>query len=255
MPLSMTLSRVERVTLVIPAYNEEERLPKFLDALATYLDTHRDLVQAVLVVDDGSRDRTADIAMSYAKRLPGFRLLKQSTNRGKGAAIQYGVNEAKTNAVTFMDADGATPPDALPSMINALQNAPIAVGNRWSTEARAHGQTFFRALSSRALRAYMHLFGLGNVDTMCGCKAFRSEIAKRLFNPLLEERWLFDQEILFRARLLGLKIANIPIHWTSQRGSKLKPSTLLLSAVRLPIVLFRVWSILRTTPPQTSSSK
>lgn len=245
------------VSLIIPAYNEEERLPRFLEALATFLAANPNLLQEVLIVDDGSHDRTTEVATRFRDRLPGFRVLRHSQNRGKGAAVQLGVNAARSDAVLFIDADGATAPQELPNIIAHLDHAPIVVGHRWTTGAVAHGQTPLRSISSHMLRLSMTIFGLGDTDTMCGCKAFRRDIAVRLFHPLLSGRWLFDQEVLFRARLLGIPTANIPIHWTSQRGSKLRLSTLVRSALELPVLLLRVWWQLRfnvASPPSKTPS-
>lgn len=233
------------VSLIIPAYDEEERMPRFLELLATFVHSHPNLIQETLVVDDGSSDQTSKIAESFRDRLPGFRTLRQPTNRGKGAAVQLGISVARAQAVVFADADGATAPEELPKILAHLDGAPIVVGDRWTSRAAVHSQTPLRSISSRLLRPYMALFGLGNVDTMCGCKAFRRDVAVRLFHPLLEQRWLFDQEVLFRARLLGLPIKSVPISWASQRGSKLHFTTLIRSALVLPFLLGRVWWQLR----------
>lgn len=229
------------VSLIIPAYNEAARLPGFLKRLATFSGSRPGLITEVLVVDDGSTDDTSARAEAFRERLPGFRLLRHPINRGKGAAIQLGVSVARADAIIFMDADGATPPEEIPLLVTTLASSPIAVGNRWSRASTVHGQTSARALTSRVLRLLMALFGFSGIDTMCGCKGFQRPIALRLFHPLLETRWLFDQEVLFRARLLHIPIISVPIHWTSQHGSKVTPGIIAGSALMLPLLLARVW--------------
>ncbi len=227
-----------RVSLVIPAFAEERRLPSFLSELATWNTEHRTLTE-VMVVDDGSADGTAAVAESFRDRLP-LRVIRFPENRGKGAAVQAGVRAATGDAVIFMDADGATGPEELPAMLTALERAPVAVGNRWLPGAAVREREPFRALSGWVYRTYVGLFGLGGIDTMCGFKGFRREAAQALFARLLHERWLFDTEIMLRARRRGYRIENFPISWTSKHGSKLKPSVLVKALVEIPRLAWRV---------------
>lgn len=233
-------------TLIIPAYNEEERLPRFLDDLVRLRRNAPDILTEILLVDDGSTDNTASVAERARDRLPNLRVIRQPRNIGKGRAVQRGVREARSDAMVFMDADGATEASELPKLLNLLRRHPIVSGHRWMAGSSVRGQTPLRSLSSRIIMATMSLFGLGDVDTMCGFKGFRRNVAERLFSPLLEPRWLFDQEVLFRARLLGIPIVSVPITWTSKRGSKVRLSTLVTSAIALPLLLFRVWRRTRT---------
>lgn len=226
------------VSLVIPAFNEEERLPPFLRQLATW-NGGRGILAEVLVVDDGSADRTAEVAAAFRDRLP-LRVIRFHENRGKGAAVRAGVLAVRGDPVVFMDADGATAPDELPKLLRALEKSPIAVGNRWIRGSEVIGREPFRALSGWIYRAYVGLFGLRGIDTMCGCKGFRREVAQDLFARLLDERWLFDTEVMLRARRKRYAIANVPIAWTSKHGSKLRLSTLLRCSVQLPLLAVRV---------------
>lgn len=227
------------VSLIIPAYNEERRLPAFLQELSAFNEKHRSLLDEVLVVDDGSADRTANIAQSFADRLP-LRIIRFPRNRGKGAAVRAGVLEARSDTVIFMDADGATSPDELPKLVRALEHAPIVVGNRWMHGSRVEERETFRALSGWVYRTYVGFFGLRDVDTMCGFKGFRRNVACALFDRLYDERWLFDMEVMLRARRRGHAIASIPITWTSKHGSKVRPSVLVRSCVQIPFLAARV---------------
>lgn len=226
-------------SLIIPAYNEERRLPGFLRALSDFHASHGGMLREILVVDDGSSDRTASVAEDFRTGLP-LRVIRILKNRGKGAAVRAGIQEAEGDAVVFMDADGATSPDELPKLVQALERSPIAVGNRWMPGARVRDREPFRAVSGWVYRAYVGMFGLQDIDTMCGFKGFRRESARTLFEKLREERWLFDTEIMLRARRLGYHVANVPITWTSKRGSKLRPAALARAFFQIPLLAIRV---------------
>lgn len=240
--------RAVRLSLIIPAYNEEERLGTFLDDLVRYQSHMTGYLHEILVVDDGSTDGTAALAERYAERLP-LTIIRLRENRGKGAAVRKGVLAATGDAVVFMDADGATPPDELPKMRQALDRFPIVVGNRWVPESQVTDRAPFRAFSGWVYRTYVGLFGLRGIDTMCGFKGFRREVARSLFAHLLHERWLFDTEVMLRARRRGVPIAHIPISWTSKHGSKLRPAALARSFFEIPFLALRVSHERRPLPP------
>lgn len=229
-----------RASLIIPAYNEEGRLPAFLRELSAFHQRHPNLLDEVLVVDDGSADRTSEVARSFADQLP-LKVMRFPNNRGKGAAVRAGVLEARGETVIFMDADGATSPDEIPNIVRALEHAPIAVGNRWMPGSRVADREPFRAFSGWVNRTYVGLFGLREVDTMCGFKGFRRDVARALFDHLYSERWLFDTEIMLRARRRGVPMTHVPIAWTSKHGSKLRPAVLLRSFFVIPFLAARVW--------------
>jgi dolichyl-phosphate beta-glucosyltransferase len=222
-----------KISLVIPAYNEAQRLGPFLREVAAYVQRHRGDFREVIVVNDGSKDNTVAVAEKYRQSLPILRILNVTKNRGKGAAIRAGVLAARGDVVVFMDADGATPIGEMPKMIRALEQGDIGVGNRWMKGARTERHSPLRRLSGWIYRTYMRLFGLGRVDTMCGFKGYRQATARELFQDLLEERWLFDTEIAYKARRRGLTVINFPIRWESKDGSKLSTKTLIASAWRV----------------------
>lgn len=227
------------VSLVIPAFNEEGRLPAFLESLARFHAEYPSFLAEVIVVDDGSTDRTIRVTESFRDRLP-LRVTGFAINSGKGAAVRAGVHEAAGDAVVFMDADGATAPSELPGLVSALNRSPIAVGNRWMSGSRVIGREPVRAVSGWVYRQYMAVFGLAGIDTMCGFKGFRRDVARALFERLQDSRWLFDAEIMLRARRRGYAIASVPITWTSKHGSKLTFRTLVRSFFALPLLARRV---------------
>lgn len=235
------------VSIIIPAYNEETRLPAFLQELTRFHADHASTLTEVLVVDDGSSDGTESAAAAFAGLLP-VRVIRLPRNRGKGAAVQAGVQAATGDAIIFMDADGATGPAEIPKLLAVLSRAPIAVGNRWIAGATVAERAAFRAFSGWVYRTYVGLFGLKNIDTMCGFKGFRRAVARELFAHLRDERWLFDTEIMLRARLRRLPIGHVPIAWTSKHGSKLRPSVLVQSLLRIPLLALAVWREERGRP-------
>lgn len=228
------------ISLVIPAFNEEQRLGNFLVAIADFLKNTPEAISEIIVVNDGSADRTPDVISAYQTTLSQLRSISHSTNQGKGAAVRTGVLAAQEEFIIFMDADGATPITELPKMIAALESSDMAVGNRWMLGAKTTRHSRLRSLSGFVYRTYMRLFGLGAIDTMCGFKGFRRETARSLFQNLQEPGWLFDTEICYRAVQSNLHIKNFPIRWESKEGSKLDTKTLLKVALQIRPLIARL---------------
>lgn len=217
-------------SLIIPAYNEEKRLPAYLEEIISYAKNHPKHISEVLVVDDGSTDKTAEIIKRYE---PQVNLIQLPHNQGKGAAIRAGVQKARGDAIVFLDADGATPITEMPKMVEGLGHADIAVGNRWMNGAHVQKSTALRHLAGWIYMVYMSMFGLGGIDTMCGFKGYRADVAKKLFSNLIEKRWLFDTEIAYKAVRANYTVKNFPIEWESKEGSKLTTSTLIKSGFQI----------------------
>ena len=227
---------MSNVSLIIPAYNEAERIGEFLQSI---IDWNGEVLE-IIVVDDGSQDDTAKVVEGFRDRLPMLQVLVHPKNKGKGGAVQTGVMAARGDYAVFMDADGATPIDELPKMVSALNEKQIGVGNRWMAGANAELHSPLRKLSSLMYRTYMSLFGLGDVDTMCGFKGYHREVARELFTDLLEQRWLFDTEIAYKAVRRGYTVRNFPITWVSKDGSKLDTATLIKSALSIWPLINRI---------------
>lgn len=227
-----------KVSLLIPAYNEEERLGSFLASIVLYKQRHPKDIDEVIVIDDGSTDGTAALVKKHKAHAPYIKLLVQEKNRGKGAAVRTGVFAARGDYIVFMDADGATPITELPKMLAALAKTPIGVGNRWMRGAKTERHSRLRRLSGWIYRTYMRLFKLGNIDTMCGFKGYHARAARTLFGNLQEERWLFDTEIAYKSVRRNIPTTNFPIRWESKDGSKLSTTTLVMTG-------FRIWPLIR----------
>jgi dolichyl-phosphate beta-glucosyltransferase len=226
------------ISLVIPAYNEEKRIVPFLASISEYIKNNPNQISEVLVVDDGSSDSTKAVAEQAGASIPGFQVISLNPNQGKGAAVQAGIMASIGEYVVFMDADGATDISELPKMISALDGFDIAIGSRWLTGSVMERHSFLRTLSGYMNRAYMKMFGFGDIDTMCGFKGYKNAVAKDLYKDLQEKRWLFDTEIAYRSICRNYKIHNFPIAWESKDGSKLDTATLIKSAIAIfPLIM------------------
>lgn len=232
-----------KISLIIPAYNEEKRLKPFLESIAAYCVTHVNDFAEIIVVDDGSKDTTSTVAGNFKTSIPFLKVIKLAQNQGKGAAVQAGVMAAQGDHVVFMDADGATDITELPKMISALKTSDIAIGNRWIEGSVTERHSILRKLAGWVYRTYLRLFGLGKIDTMCGFKGYQKNIAVELFKNLQEKRWLFDTEIAYKAVRKGYSITNFPILWESKDGSKLSGSDLLKSA-------WQIWPLIERLKKQ-----
>jgi len=214
------------LSVVIPAYNEALRLRPYLQAITDYLD-QRGLGYEVLVVDDGSVDGTAALVEQLAARHPPIRLIRLSRNSGKGAAVRAGMQSAQGALRLFADADGATPIEELPRLEAAVRSgADLAIGSRtlasrdrrYRVQARLH-RTVLGHLFNRIVRS----LGIRDIhDTQCGFKLFRSAVAENLFSVARINGYGFDLELLYVAQRRGYRIAEVPINWADQPGSKVR---------------------------------
>lgn len=210
------------LSIVVPAYNEEQRLPATLVRMRTYLDS-RDEPYEVLVVDDGSRDNTVALARATAENWPQLQVLALPENTGKGAAVRLGMLTAKGEHRVFSDADLSTPIEEVESLRAQLHgNCAVAIASRALPDSRIDvhqpgrrelmGRTYNRLLRLAALR--------GLHDTQCGFKAFTADAAVACFRPLRTLRFGFDAEVLLRARRLGWTVAEVPVRWEHKEDSR-----------------------------------
>ena len=208
-------------TLIIPAYNEGDRLEEGLGRLLEAAgDGAVDLERCeLLFVDDGSSDDTAAVAESLARGLPSARLLRQPRNLGKGAAVRAGVRAARGRRLVFTDADVSIDPHQLPALLAALDEAPVAVGSRASAGHVDYG-SWLRTRAGRSFNLLVRL--LSNIelrDTQCGFKGARTAEAKILFHVTTIDGFAFDVELLSRARGLNWAVAEVPVSWLDVPGS------------------------------------
>jgi len=212
------------LSIVIPAYNEERRLPSTLDLIFAWLDAASRRDAEVLVVDDGSTDATAAVVESRAAAEPRLRLLRNPGNRGKGYAVRHGMLEAQGDWILCSDADLSTPIEELSKLLAAAEEkgAAIAIGSR-ALDRSLIGvhQSQWREMSGIVFNRMMRLAtGLPFADTQCGFKLFRSDAARRIFALQRLDGFSFDVEDLFVARTLGIPAIEVPVRWNNVEGTK-----------------------------------
>ncbi len=212
-------------SLVIPAYNESSRIRPTLDEILRYL-AEKKWDAEVLVVDDGSRDDTAEIVREYAGAHPQIQLVQNPGNRGKGYSVRNGMLHARGDICLFTDADLSSPIAEAQKLFDAIaQGADVAIGSRWlRAELQTERQPFYRQVFGRIFNLLLRIvLGLHFKDTQCGFKAFRREAAQRIFPLQRIERWGFDPELLFLTRRMGLRAVETPVVWAHSEGTRLHP--------------------------------
>jgi len=217
------------LSIVIPAFNEEQRLPDTLDRITSWLAAKSWDQTEILVVDDGSRDGTAKLAESYGR---GVRLLRNPGNRGKGYAVRHGMLEANGEWILYTDADLSAPIEEFDKLCVAAATgkAQAAIGSRALDRSlvKVH-QAPFREYSGRFFNLVMRMTtGLPFLDTQCGFKLFRRDAAQAIFSRQKLDGFSFDVEDLYIAKKLGIAVVEAPVRWSNVEGTKVS----LLSGLR-----------------------
>ena len=232
------------VSVVVPAYNEERRLPATLDRIAGYLAQHPSLLPAeIVVVDDGSTDRTSSVA-NAAGATPGVtvRVLRLGRNRGKGAGVRAGLEASRGKRVLISDADLATPIEEVEALL--ASGADLAVGSRaLRRELIARRQPLPRDAMGRIFNLALRVLGLTRLlDTQCGFKLLEGSLARRLAGEMRLDGFAFDVELLARAACAGATIAEVPVRWRHVEASRVRPlrhgAQMLRDALRLRLWLW-----------------
>lgn len=211
------------LSIVIPAYNEEKRLPSTLDTVLDFVKGRYQFVE-IVVVDDGSADGTSDCVREYAQKHPIVRLLQNPGNRGKGYAVRNGMLSAQGEWSLFTDADLSSPISEIDKLVAAVERtgAAIAIGSR-ALDRSLIGvrQPAGREYAGRLFNVIMRgITGLPFSDTQCGFKLYRSDAAKQVFAKQQLEGFGFDVEDLFLAQLFGIKTVEVPVRWNNVEGTK-----------------------------------
>lgn len=206
-------------SLVIPAYNESLRLAAGFERLRPVLDEMNPEQIEVIVVDDGSRDDTMQVANAVYGHLPHVQFVQQPQNRGKGAAVRLGISVARAPFVIATDADLSIRPVHLPDLVVALHDSPFVPGSR-ELDTNGGYDTFLRTLAGRVFnRLVRHYTGTTLRDTQCGCKGFQLGPARILGLLGFFDRFVFDAEMLYLADQLGMTIRPLPVTWDDIAGS------------------------------------
>jgi glycosyltransferase involved in cell wall biosynthesis len=248
--MATTLNQPPKYSIVIPAFNEGQRITATLDKVLAYIG-QQGWKAEVIVVDDGSRDETPAIVRGYAQRHPAVRLLQNPGNRGKGYSVRHGMLEARGDLLLFSDADLSSPIEEATKLFAALaEGAEVAIGSRWlRSELQTARQPFYRQLFGRVFNLHLRvLLGLRFKDTQCGFKAFTAGAAQALFPRQKIERWGFDPELLFLARKFGLPVREVAVQWAHDNRSKI---SYLKDGLRMGMETLRVrWYSLRGQYPR-----
>jgi glycosyltransferase involved in cell wall biosynthesis len=212
-------------SIVIPAYNEDARIGASLERVLAHV-ARQGWDAEVIVVNDGSRDNTAEIVRRYAAGNPRLRLLENPGNRGKGYSVRNGMLQARGELLLFSDADLSSPIAEADKLFAAIADgADIAIGSRWlRTELQTRRQPLYRQLFGRIFNLLLRLIlGLQFKDTQCGFKAFTRQAAQTIFPLQQIERWGFDPELLYLARKFGFRVAEVQVEWAHRSGTRIHP--------------------------------
>jgi glycosyltransferase involved in cell wall biosynthesis len=210
-------------SIVIPAFNEQARIGATLDRVMECVET-RGWAAEVLVVNDGSRDRTAAIVTRAARRYPNLRLIENAGNHGKGYSVRNGILQSRGAIVMFTDADLSAPMEEAERLFAAIADgADVAIGSRWLDRSRQTlQQPIYRRFFGRCFNWLTRLvMNLPLADTQCGFKAFRREAAQTIFIRQRIERWGFDPEILYIALKLGMHVQEVAVTWGHDSRSRI----------------------------------
>jgi dolichyl-phosphate beta-glucosyltransferase len=217
------LAQYPKYSIVIPAYNESARIPATLKAVVSCVRA-RGWDAEILVVNDGSKDSTAQIVRDFASDAPEVRLLENPGNRGKGYSVRNGVLHAMGDIVMFTDSDLSAPIEEAERLFAAIAGgADIAIGSRWLESGRqTHRQPLYRQVFGRCFNMVCRMvMRLPFADTQCGFKAFTRAAAQTVFQLQTIERWGFDPEILFIALKRGFRIVEVPVSWAHDERSRM----------------------------------
>jgi dolichyl-phosphate beta-glucosyltransferase len=225
------------LSIIIPAYNEAQRLPQALQLLRDFLES-QPYIAEVLVVDDGSGDETAAVVGAQMAAWPALQLLR-ADHAGKGHAIRLGALAARGAYVFFCDADLSMPIDELPRLLSpVLNDSDMAIAAREGPGARRYGEPLYRHMLGRLFNSFVRIaIGLPLADTQCGFKCLRAEVARDLCTQQTIDGWAFDVELLAIARQRGYRVVEIPVPWHFSPSSRLQP---LRDALRMA---HEVWTI------------
>lgn len=226
------------LSVIVPAYNEEERLPMMMDEALEYLEERKKKLKSftyeVIVVDDGSKDKTTQTAQSYCNKYGSdkIRVLTLTKNRGKGGAIRLGMFSARGRYLLFADADGASKFSDFTKLENEMKNMKkdssnraVVCGSRAHLEEESIAQrSFFRTILMKGFHFVVWFLCVRGIkDTQCGFKLLTREAAVLLFSNLHVERWAFDVDMLFLAQYFNIPVGEVAINWTEIEGSKMVP--------------------------------
>ncbi len=232
-----------RLSIVIPAYNEERRLPGSLTRLAEYI-AHADRAIEVIVAENGSTDNTAGVVDEFSRRMPFLRLLRVP-KPGKGGAVRAGVLAATGDYVMFCDVDFSMPIGEIDKFLGLLDaGAPVVIASRELATSERHDEPARRHIMGRVFNRVVQVLVVGGIDdTQCGFKAFQRDVGRELFGVQRIDGWGFDVEILFLAHQRGYRVQQLAIDWYYDPDSRVRNTFDSLSMVG-DVLRIRLYALL-----------
>jgi len=211
------------LSIIIPAHNEERRLPGSLDKIVAFLEK-QDYQAEVIVVENASQDNTAGVVEDFRSRYPFISLIREE-RRGKGLAVKRGMLAARGEYLFICDSDLSMPIEEVSKFLPpALENYGVAIASREVEGARRYGEPAYRHLMGRVFNFLVRLLAVpGFQDTQCGFKCFQREVARDIFPYQTMDGWGFDVEVLFIACKRGYRIVEVPINWYYSANSRVSP--------------------------------
>lgn len=232
-------------SIIIPAYNESRRIVTTLNQVLSFIAANG-LDAELIVVNDGSRDDTAEIVRQYAQRNPMMRLIENPGNRGKGYSVRNGMLNANGKILLFSDADLSAPIEESTKLMEAIAaGADVAMGSRWlKPELQKQRQSLHRQLLGRVFNILLRVvLRLHFADTQCGFKAFNRDAALVIFRQQRVERWGFDPEIIYLAQRHGFKVVEVPVRWSHDDKTTIHP---IRDGLHMFLEVFKIrWNSLR----------
>jgi len=213
-----------RLSIIVPAYKEEKRIHKILDAIIAFEKTVDYKIEVIVVVD-GSPDHTADAALEYKIKIPSLNVIDRKENKGKGYTVKEGVMAAKGEYILFADADNSTPVEQVEKLLKHVDKYDVVIGSRYIEGGKlAVPQSLVRIIGSRGINLFIKLFAVRGIkDTQCGFKLFENKAAQEIFKRQTFDRWSFDIELLAIAKLLKYKVKETGITWYDDPHSQVNP--------------------------------
>ena len=210
-------------SVIIPAWNEERRIPASLQQVAAFVDGQPYPVE-IVVVDDGSDDATPTIVEQFARQYPFVRLIR-NPHGGKGMAVKTGVAQAEGRYLIISDTDLSVPIEELPKFLPpTLASYDLAIASREAQGARRINEPYYRHLMGRVYNLLVRLVAVPGIqDTQCGFKAFRGDVARQLFRLLTIDRFAFDVELIYLALRAGYRVKEVPVRIHHAEGSTVRP--------------------------------
>jgi dolichyl-phosphate beta-glucosyltransferase len=235
--------KAKQVSLIFPLFNEEKRLPKSLIKIQDFLKKNQDY--EIIFISDGSTDKTVQIIKQFIVRKPNCYLSHYELNQGKGAALKKGILQATGKYIIFSDIDLSTPLALLTELLKQLKNADIAIGIRRHPESQVlKHQSFIREFLGQCFTILTKmLVGWDIYDATCGFKGFKRVAGKKIFSKMKVNRWAYDAEILYLAKKYKYKIAQVPVIWKNDTGTKVNMLRDGVSAF-IDLIRIKIWDLM-----------